>query len=333
MTRYDLAKRVLVLLIVTGIPSCGGDSSNGLAGIGGTGITASGAITGFGSVFVNGIEFETNNTTIIINEKGNLTESSLRIGMIVAIKGTINADGTTGTANDLVYDAELVGPVSTTPIANPDNSVKTFTILNSTIAINRTATEFSGDDFAGFSFDTIAQDDVVEVSGFIDNLGVLTATYVEKKSDDPINADVTIKGTISGSNSPGQFQLGALTVTWDDTTELSSDMPTDSNTWNGLQVEVEGILGSGGTTISATEIDIEENNFKPDDGDEIKLEGVVSDFLNIASFKVNGQLVDASTAEFSPTTLPDTLTNGVRIEVEGKISNGVLNAEDVESRN
>ena len=62
--RYSIRK-VFQLFFITVIclflAGCGGGGNSSLAGggIGGTGITASGAITGFGSIFVNGIEFET----------------------------------------------------------------------------------------------------------------------------------------------------------------------------------------------------------------------------------------------------------------------------------
>ena len=80
----------VALLVVFGFAACGGGGSAG-GGIGGTG-KAIGAITDFGSVFVNGVEFETSSSTFIVEDNPNPTEDDLAIGMRVTVNGTINAD-------------------------------------------------------------------------------------------------------------------------------------------------------------------------------------------------------------------------------------------------
>ena len=66
------------------IPGCGGSGGgggiDGLAGggIGGTGIT-SGTVTGFGSVFVNGIKFETAGTSFDVDDDPTAVEGDLGI--------------------------------------------------------------------------------------------------------------------------------------------------------------------------------------------------------------------------------------------------------------
>ena len=60
------------LLLVVFIAACGGGSGGGgtvaSGGIGGTGVT-SGTVSGFGSIFVNGIEFDTDGASRDVDDK------------------------------------------------------------------------------------------------------------------------------------------------------------------------------------------------------------------------------------------------------------------------
>lgn len=92
------------------IAGCSGDSGiGGTAGIGGSGYISSGTITGFGSIFVNGVEFETSSSTFDVDDDNSLSESDLAIGMRVVVTGSVNADGITGTATSVTYDDDLEG--------------------------------------------------------------------------------------------------------------------------------------------------------------------------------------------------------------------------------
>ena len=74
----------------------------------------------------------------------------------------------------------------------------------------------------------------------------------------------------------------------------------------------------------------EEEEDLDDDAGEAELEGFVSDFVDNSNFRVDGQLVDASAAEFKPTDLDLRLSDGTKVEVEGTIEGGILNARKVE---
>ncbi|MCU7855552.1 MAG: hypothetical protein KZQ79_07650, partial [Candidatus Thiodiazotropha sp. (ex Lucinoma borealis)] len=55
--------------LIATLYSCGGGGGSQVAdgGIGGTGVSM-GRVTGFGSIFVNGIEFETDNASFTVND-------------------------------------------------------------------------------------------------------------------------------------------------------------------------------------------------------------------------------------------------------------------------
>ncbi len=325
-----LTKSALSAAIALTLVACGG-SSGGLAGIGGSGFISSGSITGFGSVIVNGVKFETGNATFDVDGNLDGTEGDLAIGMVVKVNGSINADGVTGTATSIRFDDELQGPVSDLLPLNPnvDNLTRSFTVLGVTIIIDSTSTTFDiSDDVtlgAGetFDFTSIDNDNNIEVSGFFNSSGELLATRVELEdivfAPDDI---VEIKGTISELDGT-IFKLGSL-ITVNHTSAILDDLP--NGLADGQLVEVKGTFDTNTNTISATEIEAEDDSI--DDTDEFELEGLITDFTDInTNFKVNGIPVDASNATFEPTTL--TLKDDLRIEVEGKIVNGILVATEV----
>ncbi len=104
-------RKLLALLVAMLQLSCG--AGGGLAqggGVGGTGISA-GAISGFGSIFVTGTEYDVNGAQIRL-ERANGSAADLRVGMVVVVEGERSADGTTGTAQRVDYDDEIEGPIS-----------------------------------------------------------------------------------------------------------------------------------------------------------------------------------------------------------------------------
>ncbi|GAB1263292.1 DUF5666 domain-containing protein [Aurantivibrio infirmus] len=313
--------KVFALSLFTIIASCGGGGGGGndssVAGISGTGITATGTIDGFGSIFVNGIEFETNSASVILDSSA-ATETDLRLGMVVTVRGTVNADGTTGTADSVNFDDEVQGPISSI-LNDADGISKTLNVLGVSVFVDKLSTVFDG-----VSFDTLAINDVVEVSGFFNTSSVLVATRVEKKENFVAgSSEIEVKGSVTNLNA-NQFTLGSFNV--DFTSADLSDIPS-GNLSDGLFVEVKGTLS--GTTITATRIEIEDGLFDNDEGN-VSVEGLITDFIDAGNFKVSGQSVNAASAQLFPASL--ILRNGIKVEVEGNIANGILAAQRVEAR-
>jgi len=319
--------------VAVALGACGGGDGSSSAGIGGSGVVATGAITGFGSVFVNGVEYTTRATNFTVGEAPG-TEADLAIGMVVRVNGSLNDDGATGTAESIVYDRELEGPIANAPVMDPDGETKSFTVLGRNVVVDHGTTVFD-DNVPGFAFGTIAQNHVVEVSGFFDVVNnTLFATRIEKEDTfDPGNpgaTEVEVEGTISNYNEgAGTFNLGTLTVTFDGNTEIP-----DGGLKDDLFVEVEGPLqDAAATMIAAREIEIEDDY--PDDADKAEIQGVVAGFTDLDSvFTVNGQSVDASgpNVEFEPSSLASAIDNGMEIEVEGPIVNSILIVREVKRR-
>ena len=305
--------------------SCGGGGGGQLAGggIGGTGIT-SGTVTGFGSIFVNGVEFDTAGASRDIDDVlsvGNGTDDAtvLGLGMVVSVTGTVNADGVSGTATAVTYDDVVEGPISAAPVEDADGILKTFEVLGITVVADRNSTVFADTDYL-----SLAAGQVVEVSGYFDATGKLVATRIEAVLG--AGTVVELHGKVSGFNSVDRFMLGKIGVTFTGTT-VFEDLP--GSVANGQLVEVTGTLLAP-ASISARRIELEEDQLSYTG--EISLEGIVTDFAGLNSFLVSGQRVDASGAAFSPAGLSATLGNNQRIEVEGEIVAGVLVATEVGQR-
>jgi hypothetical protein len=143
--------------------------------------------------------------------------------------------------------------------------------------------------------------------------------------------EVEIKGTVSGcaGDCAGTFNITPIDISYDGTTDLTG-MPGGVVS-DGQFVEVKGTL-VGANTISAIRIELEDEGIGDTGDNKVSIEGLVSEFSGVGSFRVAGQLVDATGAVFTPASLETGLADGMKIEVEGPIVGGVLQAVKVEAR-
>jgi len=325
-------------LLVSGaiLSACGGgDGSSETAGIGGTGIgvggtgIVAGPITGFGSIHVNGGKFETDSSLFDVDGEtfvGQEGQNKLAVGMVVRLRVEVE-DGVFGsTALEVDYDDEIEGPLINVMTDPMDPTIKTGTVFGKTITFDQVNTKFKDTSFAtiGEEPDPGVQD-VIEVSGFRVSTNEITATYVRFIEDLGPDSKVELRGTIT-DYSPGlpeTFKIDGITIETDGDTEI--EVPNGMLV-DGIYVEVEGVIQSA-TSVLAEEIEFEDEDFD-DDIDKISLEGVVSNYVSDANFEIDGQLIDASGAQFSPAGL--TLVDGLKIEAEGPIIGGILIADEVE---
>ena len=322
----QLTKIILSTITAVTIVACGGSGVGvGLAGIGGSGFIASGSISGFGSVFVNGVKYETGSATFDVDGVSG-TQDDLAIGMIVQVSGTINDDGVTGIATNIVFDDELQGKVTALTPPDVDGITRSFMVLGTNVIINSSSTSFDISDNVPtntpFGFSDIANNNNVEISGFFNTTGNLIATRVELEDQTfDTNSIIELKGIISFLSGT-TFNIGTLVI--DASTAMLEDLP--NGLADGQLVEIRGTLNAG--TITADIVEGEESSVE--DTDEFELEGIITNHVNNSNFKISGVSVDASNATLLPATL--LLTNDIRVEAEGTIENGVLIATEVELR-
>jgi len=295
------------------LAACGGTETAGIEGSGFTSPAAvSGPVTGFGSVFVNGVEYSTSAAQITIDGQTG-TEAQLNAGQIVTIQGTVSSDGKTGVANALTFAGDVQGPIT-----QVDLVANTFTVLGQTVKAT-TSTVFD---------DTIQPGDLtglsagaeVEVSGFVDATGAIVASRVDLRA---ANSGLQIKGVVQGLDSTAHtFKINGFEV------DYSAAAPTSALT-NGDSVLVHGsTLGSNGTLL-ATHVEVlpgmgaRANEFAD-------LDGVITTFTSTADFVLLGQHVATSSSTvFVLHGL--VLAAGVEVDVQGKFdAAGVLQAQKVQ---
>lgn len=326
-------------VLVTILGACGGSSGSGddnqpPIGPGPTDLTAAGKITGFGSIYVNGVEFETDTASYEVDDQTGSGDSSLSVGMFVKVKGTVNADGISGTADSVYYDDEIEGPVANLVTDPADTSVKMFTIFDVAIVIG-SDTVFESEDGSAFGFDTILNGDNVEASGVYHG-DTLHASYLElqEASDD----DYEVKGTITELIAADQFTLtlgngSTLNVLL----AAGAEIPSGGISVD-LYVEVEGTIpdpAGAPNDMLATKVEVEDSDYFDESDDEVEIKGPLSLNLEDGSWTINGTLIVFSgSTTYDPSELEDAIADGSAdgriVEVEGNYVDGALHADEVE---
>ncbi len=306
------------LMLALAIVACGGGGSVASVGSGGTGtVSAStfsvGTITGFGSVFVNGVRFEDGSASVS-DEDGGRNRSDLKLGMVVKVQGSVDASGTS-TASSFSFDSELLGPVSAVGTAS-----KTLTVIGQKILIDD-STVFGGSLPQGFA--SVQAGQVLEVHGFLNAAtNELQASLVELKS----NPDrFKISGNVSNLQSASKtFQIGQETISYLglNATDIAPVLA------NGAFAKVRlspTLPRSNGVWTAALLRSTDSGNVGNSDSAEV--EGLVTSITSPTLFTVSGVKVDASRASFSNGSAG--LVIGARAQVKGALANGVLVASEV----
>ena len=288
-------------------------------GIGRNGV-AVGPITTFGSIVVNGVRYETNSATFLLDGVAG-TQDDLKVGQIVSVKGTINDDGTTGTADEVTFDDSVKGPVESVDLA-----LKQLVVLGQTVLVSLD-TSFD-DSFSPASLEGVAVGQIVEVSGQFNANGNIVATRIEPK---PAGTMFEVHGTVTGLNTMAQtFSLNALVV---DYSSATLDNFVGGQIAEGDFVEAKGMaLGAAGELL-ATKVELE--SLLPDtaDGDRVEIEGFITRFVSAQDFDVAGVPVTTTGATTYLGGAAADLGLNVKVEVEGDINaSGVIVATKVDIR-
>ncbi len=313
----NLTKISAAVTVLIGLSACGGGGSG--AGTTATASSASvGAITGFGSVFVNGVEFDTAQANILIDGVP-ATEADLAVGMVAEIQGSDN--GTTGAALSINVSDELEGVVQSNSIPAAGNT-GTLVVMGQTITVNAN-TLFDSKVSGVTTIDQIAPGHIVEISGYSDGTGTAFATRVEVKAPDLAtylidHADgVEVKGLVSTLDAAAQtFTIGSMPVSY-------AGAVVDSNVTlaDNLYVEVKSVAGIDGTgTLVASKLELEDEGVKGRQGkenEELEMEGMISSAYDGSGFGIDGTSVLVTTTTELDGGATSSLLAGTKVEVEG----------------
>jgi hypothetical protein len=327
-----LKSSLLTLGIAAALSACGGGGGGAVPGSTATPVTSSGAITQFGSVYVNGVRYTTtaarvtkeDGTEIEANPSDDRLKQIVGEGNIVKVRGTINDDNTTGTASTIIIDNELVGTIEAGSITDA-----TFVVLGQTISVSPDTfiddslhLDGSGLDKRfgdlGRTLASLVSDGLmVEISGFV------TANGLEASRIEDFNTSVTagtdddgtdeIKGFVRNLDAtPGQFQINGLTIDY-------SGVISAPALANGDLVEVHGTVAGG--ILTATSVELEDDLLDDDFNEgEVEVEGIIESITPTTGtagvVKVNG--VEFTVADISQYSV------GMKIEIKARLQNGQL---------
>lgn len=288
-----------------------------------TQVTATGVITGFGSAKLsNGVKYNTDDSAKMID--GQLVElSAMAVGQKCTVVGTIDANGTTGTATSITCTDETEGYL----LSNDMLTDSTINVMGQVVKVTMD-TVFDSDTYT--SINDVPVNDIVEVYGYSDGAGNITATRIETKDAD---TDIEVKGKVSMLDTDAlTFMIGTLVVDYSNPADgVVPDFLADD-----LYVEVKAISMPDMTdptkpVLAATKVEIEDDGDMGIDGDsdqELEITGLVSDYVADVGFTFNGgTYVDLVSVDVEDTFV---ITDGMTLTVEGKIdANGVFIPEEV----
>ena len=324
-------RRIIVAIFATailGTAGCGGGGSDGggvtppppppTGGITGTGI-AVGPITGFGSVIVNGVTYDTSSATFTKDGQP-ATQDDFSVGQVVLVKGSIDDNGANAAADTVEFDDVVEGPVSSV-----DNALNQIVVLGQTVSITATT---SIDDSCPATLDGLLGVPAVEVSGLADANGVIEATRIECR-DGTWDGVMEVNGLVSGHNNGARtFMINGLEVDYG--AAAVDNFPTAGVINDGDPVEAKGTVFAG-NTLDATRVEFKGNRFANDDGVHVEIEGFITRFVSASDFDVSGLPVTTTgSTTFEGGTAAD-LSLNLKVEVDGDFNaSGVLVATKVD---
>lgn len=333
-----LLSLLLAGLVYLAACSSGGGPTSSTGGVGSTaptGVTR-GVVTGFGSVYIDGVKYETSSSTVRKNLDAGTSQTSVqdsevfKKGMVVTVRYGLSDYIVT----EVSYRDLLKGPVQ-----NINFSDNTFEVFGVKIYTDNT-TQYYDKNNPAFDFSVLANGDIVELSGLIDGDGAIHATYVERKKAG--STEFEVKGYVTNLNNVDNTFVLALSSTasggisvWFDVNTEFDDMPLSSLD-NGVFVEVK--TNSTAAPIYAQEIESEEDEASDvSEADEMDVEGYPTDINpTLLTFTLSGVPVAASSSTvyedekgLGRTGFAD-ITTSTKLEAEGPISGGVMQAVKIE---
>jgi len=320
-----IAGAVLISAVLCMQTACNNSGGGGLlagGGIGGTGISV-GEISGFGSIIVNDVDFDTTKAQVFVSgrkvgEGNSGVRNNLALGMIVRVEG--NFLGTeTGQADRIVFNENVLGPV--TAVETLDTGVKKITVLGQIVIVDEDTYLMGTDDIG----DILTKGNVLQISGWTDGYGVIQATYVGLKPES--TADFTAKGIVTQVNERQKtLRVNLLSVDFNQA-ELRG-FPDSEPPAIGQLIVATGMLDANGILI-AKDIGLKKD-IEVEDAQDIEIEGIVStQFSSPLEFTLGTTPVITDAETVFKGIAPDDIFSGLRLLVKGSLTGGQLLADEV----
>jgi hypothetical protein len=313
LTRVSSVEYMVYALIASMLMSCAAPQSQRAdGGMTGTGkpLIAIGAVSGFGSVIVNGRRFDTSDAQVFINGR-RARASDLQVGMVIRVEGTQNEAASEARARIVGFESDVTGPIqSVTPAGGGALRLKVFgqeVVLTSSTAL------------AGWSAISALRDgEGIDVSGYRDQRGVRFATFARRA--DPTLA--RLKGTLANLTG-STFSIGTQAV---DFAAARVSQSGNAQLVNGAFAAIEGRLKDG--RFVASRVDVRPLAVSFPENSAVSMEGLIQRMLP-QGFTMHNRPIEFSAATRFERTQADALGADQRVFVEGVYRGGALAAARV----
>lgn len=324
MKTHGISTTLLALTVLLVLVSCGG------GGVGGSGIVSRGAISATDSIVVNGTAFDTAGAKVFIDgEERGTGDADVRryldAGMVVTVHGSEGNNADVAVADRIFYSSALKGPVSAK--TEPDAGIYELTVMGQTVVVNHLTY------LKDITLDEIIMDDVVEVSGFLDDEGTIWATFLAAIGTFDPDVTYAVTGFVHALD-PGQktFVVNGLEV---DYANVGPGGLPDAALEDGMLVEATGTVNTAFTIMEAARIHLEDE-LEAEDAGEVKVTGFVTK-VSAGDIMVGNQTVmieeGAIFVDFGcePEHCGDAdILPGMKLEAEGELVDGILRVWEIE---
>lgn len=304
-------RKLAAALLVTTVVACGGggDSTAGspaaggggggtnsgsggdIAGINGGGRwVAQGSVSRLGSIYVNGVRYDTSGAAITVNG-ATATPAELKPGQVLRVLGDVETGGLSGRAERVDYENSVRGRIT-----QLTNSSGAFTVLGQEVRVGL-ETVF-GPGISPGAIESLSAGDGVIVSAFADANGRLRASRIDR---DPSPGSAEVVGLVSALNAAARrFNINGLVV---DYGAANLDGFPGGGPANGEMVRVRGPQPASSGALLAAAVSWRAAGVVADTNDNVQLEGLVTRFAATGDFDVAGQRIvtDGSTVYVATT--------------------------------
>ena len=314
------------MTVTLAVTACGGgggsgggdDATSGTPPPVSTTRIVTGAISGFGSVIVNGVRYDTSSAEVRIEDRAG-TMSELKVGQVVRIEAEVDDRGG-ARARTVEQHRLLQGTVQSVDAASG-----TLTVAGQVVRVDD---DTSYDDSIGLgSLAGVAVGDRIKVHGFLSSSGQARATRVERA--DATEVEVEVTGLVTALDTVARrFRVGDLLV--DYSTATLEDFGS-AGLLAGDLVEVKGREFLADGALRAERVQKEDDGVSGSSGTEAEVEGLVTRFASATDFDVAGQRVTTTGSTLFVGGTAASLAPDVKIEAEGALNaSGVLVARKIE---
>lgn len=306
----------LMLSAAVSLSSCGDVLTLVEGGMTGTGITA-GRITGFGSIYVNGVHYQVDDALLYRNGSQVTDQTSFAAGEFITVTGSVNTDGVSGIATQVSFEGLVTGVVEA--LAADGQSL---TILGQTVELDLLTVLHGFDQLADLQLGNM-----LEISGDRLPNGSIKASSISLIADSyPTSGGLQLSGLIAHVKPELKtFQINGLTINYS-AANLSGW--NNQAVANGQRVQVKASQLPTNAVLIAEQLSLQTTEGKYPDKSRLELEGIVSTVVAANEFTLAGQtIITSNTTQWIGL---NAVAVGLNIEAEGYMdATGTLQAKRI----